>query len=60
VNGPYNILGQRFDQFGSDDAALEGFFDISGLESPIGGNTTQFGNSTLEFEVESMWPGGYE
>ena len=51
VNGPYNTLGQRFDEFGSDDSSLQGFFDIAGLEFPIGGTTTQY-----QLSVEPLDP----
>jgi hypothetical protein len=53
VEGPYNNLGERFDQFGSDDASLEGFFDIAGLEFPMGGDTTQY-QLTVE-GLDPMW-----
>jgi hypothetical protein len=51
VNGPYNTLGQRFDEFGSDDSTLEGFFDIGGLEFPLAGNTTQY-----QLSIEGLDP----
>jgi hypothetical protein len=61
VNGPHNSLGQRFDQFGSDDTAIEGYFDIAGLEFPIGGNTTQYELSVEELDPTwSMQVGPYD
>jgi hypothetical protein len=32
VNGPNYGTGQPFDRFGSDDTAVEGAFDLAGLE----------------------------
>lgn len=33
---------QRFDRFGASDAALEGFFDLAGLELPAGQTSASF------------------
>lgn len=54
VNGPDDdATGQRFDQFGSDDVALEGFFDLAGLEIPDGANSAQYQLTTEA--VDPMW-----
>jgi len=42
VNGYTNLLGQRFDRFGSDDGTVEGFFDFAGLEIPDGSSGAQY------------------
>jgi hypothetical protein len=42
VNGFSDSLGERFDRIGSDDPALEGFFDLSGLEVPAGALTAKY------------------
>jgi hypothetical protein len=36
ISGFADPIGQVYDQFGSTDAALEGFFDLAGLELPSG------------------------
>ncbi|HVJ06839.1 MAG TPA: IPT/TIG domain-containing protein [Acidisarcina sp.] len=36
VTGWVDLQGNRFDRFGSDDAALEGFFDLSAMPLPPG------------------------
>jgi hypothetical protein len=42
ITGLNNPAGQRWDRFGSDDPALEGFFDLGGLEIPNGGSSAQY------------------
>ena len=42
VTGFQDGLGRPLDQFGSDDPALEGFFDLSGLEIPDGSNSAEY------------------
>jgi hypothetical protein len=42
VNGPNDGSGQPFDRFGSDDATVEGAFDLAGLELPGNGNSAQY------------------
>jgi hypothetical protein len=51
VTGFNDALGQLFDRFGSDDVALEGFFDLGGLPFPDGRNTAQY-----EISVEALDP----
>jgi hypothetical protein len=34
--------GERYDNFGSADPALEGYYDLAGLEFPDGSNTAQY------------------
>jgi len=51
VNGPNDGSGQPFDRFGSDDAAVEGTFDLAGLEIPGGGGSAQY-----ELTVEAIDP----
>jgi hypothetical protein len=36
ITGYNDVFGQPYNRFGSDDPALEGYFDLSGLEFPIG------------------------
>ncbi len=42
VNGFVDAHGQPFDYFGSDDLALEGAFDLAGLEIPDGKNSANY------------------
>lgn len=51
VNGEEDGRGQRFDRYGSDDPAVEGWFDIAGLEIPDGAPSAQF-----ELSVEALDP----
>jgi hypothetical protein len=51
VNGPNEGSGQPFDRFGSDDAAVEGTFDLAGLEIPGSGGSAQ-----CELTVEAIDP----
>ena len=51
VNGPNDGTGQPFDRFGSDDAAVEGAFDIAGLEIP-----DSSGSARYELTVEAIDP----
>ena len=51
VNGPNDGTGQPFDRFGSDDAAVEGTFDLAGLEIPGSGGSAQ-----CELTVEAIDP----
>src|SRR5437660_12340131 len=41
ATGFTDSTGQRFDRFGSDDPAIEGFFDLAGLEIPNGTSSAQ-------------------
>jgi hypothetical protein len=43
--------GQALDRFGSDDPAVEGFFDLAGLEIPNGANSAQY-----RLSVEALDP----
>ncbi len=43
--------GQRYDRFGSDDSALEGYFELAGLEFPQGDSSTQY-----QIALESLDP----
>lgn len=51
VNGFTDGNGQRFDMFGSDDTAVEGFFDLAGLEIPDGTTSTRY-----QLAVEALDP----
>ena len=51
VNGYVDLLGQRYDRFGSDDSAVEGSFDVAGLEIPNGAASAQY-----ELSVEPLDP----
>lgn len=51
VTGFITTTGDRFDKFGSADSALEGFFDLAGLEIPDGAGSAQY-----EITVEAMDP----
>ena len=51
VTGFTAITGDRFDKFGSADSALEGFFDLAGLEIPNSADSAQY-----EISVETMDP----
>jgi hypothetical protein len=42
VTGITDSLGQPLDRFGSDDPALEGYFDLSGLEIPDGSQKASY------------------
>jgi hypothetical protein len=51
INGYVDGDGLRYDQFGSDDPSLEGFFDLTGLEIPDGGNSASY-----QLSVEAVDP----
>jgi hypothetical protein len=51
INGHVDGEGLRYDQFGSDDTALEGFFDLDGLEIPDGSNSAQY-----QLSIEAVDP----
>jgi hypothetical protein len=59
VNGYTNAAGQRYDRFGSNDAALEGFFDLAGLEIPPGAETAQYQLSVEGLDNYSTSVGPY-
>ena len=43
--------GERYDRFGSNDPALEGYFDLAGLEFPQGDTSAQY-----QISVETLDP----
>ncbi len=51
VNGFVDAKGVPFDYFGSDDSAVEGAFDLGGLEIPAGSNSAQY-----QLSVEALDP----
>ena len=53
VTGYNNSAGQPFNQYGSNDATLEGYFDLAGLQIPNGGSTAQY-QLTVE-AVDPFW-----
>ena len=50
ITGFNDALGQAYSRFGSNDTAVEGFFDLAGLEIP-GGGSAQY-----QLSVESLVP----
>jgi hypothetical protein len=53
VTGFNDSGGQPFNRYGSNDATLEGFFDLAGLQIPNGGSSAQY-QLTVE-PVDSLW-----
>ena len=53
VNGPDDASGQPLNKYGSDDPAVEGFFDLAGLEIPNGASSAQYQLSVEA--VDSFW-----
>jgi IPT/TIG domain len=53
VSGYADATGQNFDRFGSDDTALEGFFDLAGLPIPNGATSAQY-QLTVE-PLDPLW-----
>ena len=53
ITGYTDANGLNFDRFGSDDQALEGFFDLAGLQIPNGASTAQY-QITVE-AVDPLW-----
>jgi len=51
ATGFNDSTGQALNRFGSDDPALEGFFDLAGLEIPNGANSAQY-----QLSVEALDP----
>jgi hypothetical protein len=51
VTGLLDYKGQRWDRFGSDDPALEGFYDLGGIVVPGNGGSAQY-----EISVEALDP----
>lgn len=53
ITGYTDGTGLNFDRFGSDDQAVEGFFDLAGLQLPNGATSAQY-QLTLE-AVDPLW-----
>jgi hypothetical protein len=51
ATGFNNSMGQALNRFGSDDPAVEGSFDLAGLEIPNGANSAQY-----QLSVEAVDP----
>jgi IPT/TIG domain len=51
ATGLNDATGQPFNRFGSNDTALEGFFDLAGLQIPNGGTSAQY-----QLSVEAVDP----
>jgi hypothetical protein len=51
ITGLMDSTGQSFNRFGSNNAALEGFFDLAGLQIPNGATSAQY-----QFTVEAVDP----
>ncbi len=58
VTGSTDSTGQPYDQFGSNDPTLEGFFDLAGLEIPDGTGVAQFQLSVEP--VDPIWSAGMQ
>lgn len=56
VTGYTDPLGRRYDSFGSDDPAVEGYFDLAGLEIPAGDSSAQFELSVEP--LDALWSQG--
>ncbi len=57
VNGPNDSQGNAFNQYGSDDTSLEGWFDLSGVPLPIGSTIADY---QLSFEpINPLYALGY-
>jgi hypothetical protein len=57
INGPNDSQGNPFNQYGSDDTSLEGWFDLSGVPLPIG---TTIADYQLSFEpLNPLYAAGY-
>ena len=53
VNGDADDSGQPYNQFGSDDATWEGFYDLAGLPIPNAGSSAQY-QLTVE-AIDPLW-----
>ena len=51
ISGLLDSTGQNFNRFGSNDPALEGFFDLAGLQIPNGATTAEY-----QLAVEAIDP----
>ncbi len=56
ISGYADASGQNFDRFGSDDQALEGSFDLGGLQIPNGAASAQY-QLTIE-PLDPLWSTG--
>jgi IPT/TIG domain-containing protein len=54
ITGFTDALGQPYNRFGSNDAAVEGFFDLAGLEVP-GGDSAQYQLSVELLDPSLSW-----
>ena len=53
ITGFSESTGQNFNQFGSNDQTVEGFYDLAGLQIPNGGASAQY-QLTVE-AVDQLW-----
>jgi len=53
ISGPSDASGQPFSNFGGMDPAVEGFFDLAGLQIPNGAQTGQFQLSVEP--IDPLW-----
>ena len=51
ITGYTDATGLNFDRFGSDDQALEGFFDLAGLQIPNGATSARY-----QISIEAIDP----
>jgi hypothetical protein len=69
VTGFTDSLGERFDRFGSDELSLESFYDLTGIETGVGGISQEFQISVEPLDPTwspgvgpypgfSVWPSG--
>lgn len=58
VTGSTDANGDPYDEFGSNDPTLEGFFDLAGLQIPNGGSSAQFQLSVEA--VDPIWSAGMQ
>lgn len=56
VTGLNNPLGNPYNEFGSSDPSLEGFFDLGGLPIPNAASTAQYQLSVEA--LDPLWSGG--
>lgn len=56
ITGLTDPLGTPYSEFGSDNVAVEGFFDLGGLPIPNGASTAQY-QLTVE-AIDSTWSAG--
>jgi hypothetical protein len=56
ITGSNDPLGNPYNEFGSSDATLEGFFDLGGLPIPNGASTAQYQVSVEA--LDPLWSAG--